>query len=583
MRLDSARIKAAGEHIGNWLRRDRGAIFAYLLATAAMSYPLLFSLGGNLMPVGGDAFMKLWDVWWLERLVTTGQPFYYTQDLFYPMGLDLSFHPTSWTVTAATWFLAQWIGIFSAYKVMIVIAIFSSAYCAYLLALWLTKNRLAAWFGGAIYSFSPYHFADLRGHPDLAHLAFIPLAVLCLLVGLRQRRLWMALIAGVLLGLVAWTGLYLFGFAVITLGVLLLYECLVERGWRRKYFWQFSVLFVSVAALLLLPRLAPVFDDRADLSFVIENKFAAYETQADLLSYFVPPPANSLLTPFFGQWSSKFAESVAVYPSPYLGWVALLACLSALFLRKDRKAIWLWAALAALFLVLSLGPSLRLAGRVYPQVPLPAELLISNVQIFRSVRPILFHIGLLLPLGMLASFGLKGWFQRLNSKPQISAVVVLLSAVLFAEYWIGPFGLSPLETSPIYQQIAEDQNEFAIIDLPMGYSPSKYYLLLQTIHGRPIVEGMSSRMPPNAFDYIDSNLLLGLWRAEEPLDCTDFRMRDMAQAINALRADGFAYILLHDPELFTDYFQGVPVTAEDQSVKVYSLADLGDFFPCINR
>lgn len=571
-------------NVRGWLRRDAAAICAYLLATLVMTYPLVARLGGNLMPVGGDTSMKLWDVWWFERMLATGQPFYFTRELFHPIGLDISFHPISWTTTAVIWLLEPLMGVFSAYKVMILVAVFSSAYAAYLLALWLTRSRVAAWFGGAVYSFSPYHLGDLRGHPDLTQLAFIPLAILCLLIGLRQRRIWMAALGGVLLGLVAWTGLYLFGFAVITLAVLVAYEAWVERGWSEKGFWQIVGVFALAASVLLAPRLLPIFSDPASLSYVIENKFTAYESQADLLSYFVPPPANSLLTPRLGELSRMIAGSVSVYSSPYLGWVALLASLSALFLRKDRKTIWLWAVIAAIFLTLSLGPALRFGSRVYTQVPLPAWLLINTVEIFRSVRPILFHIGMLLPLGVLASFGVRSWLERVPAKPAVRVgLVLVLAAVLFTEYWIGPFSVRPLEPSPIYEQIANEAGEFAIIDLPMGYSPSKYYLYLQTVHGRPIVEGMSSRMPPNAFDYIENNLLLGLWRAEEHLDCTDFKQASMTEAIDALGADGFKYIFIHEPDAFADYFEGVPVTAADETVKVYSFTDLRDFFPCGNR
>ncbi|MCW5873406.1 MAG: hypothetical protein KIS88_02040 [Anaerolineales bacterium] len=575
-----AHIRTAQAWLAAWLRRDTAAIIAYLFATAVMTYPLALELAGNGMPVGGDLYMKLWDVWWFERMQATGQSFYYSKEIFYPLGLDLSFHPASWTTTLVIWALAPLMGVFGAYKLMILVAVFSSAYAAYLLALWLTKNRVAAWFGGAIYSFAPYHLSDLRGHPDLSQLAFIPLAVLCLLLAFKQRRVWMAGLAGILLGLVAWTGLYLFGFAALTLGFVLAYEALIERGWRTQQFWQLCGVFTLAAAALLLPRLLPVFNDRASLEYVIENKFTAYESQADLLSYFVPPPANRLLAPLLGELSNRIAPSISVYPSPYIGWVALLTSLSALLFAKKRKAVWFWGVVAALFLILSLGPALRFAGRVYSQVPLPAVVLIDRVQIFRSVRPILFHIGLLLPLGMLAAFGLDGWLGKLKQTPQVSAgLVVLLATVLFAEYWIGTFSLRPLEASPIYQQIANDENQFAVIDLPMGYGPSKYYLFLQTVHGKPMVEGMSSRMPPNAFDYINGNLLLALWHAEEHLDCTDFKMASMTEAIDALSADGFKYILVHEP-VFADYFEGVPITATDPDLTVYALDDLRDFFPC---
>lgn len=581
MTFAPTKAHTAKETLSAWLRRDGLAIVAYLLATAVMLWPVITGFVGNLMPVGGDTSMKLWDVWWFERLLATGQTFHYTNELFYPNGLDLSFHPASWTVTVAIWLLKPVIGLFSAYKLMILVAVFSSAYAAYLLAHFLTKHRLAAWFAGAIYSFSPYHFADLRGHPDLAQLALAPLAILCLLKSLESRRLWLAALSGVLIGLVAWTGLYLFGFAVITIGLVLAYTAVAEQSWRAPFFWRTVLVLVLASAPLLVPRLLPIFNDRESLSFVIENKFAAYEAQADLLSYVVPPPMNPLLPDFVRQVSARVAESVAVSPSPYLGWVAVTACLSAVVMPQDRKSKLLWLGLALLFFVLSLGPALRFGSRVYASVPLPAMLLVENVQLFRSVRPILFHIGLLLPLAMLAAFGLADWFRKLAAWPARAAAVALaLALVLFAEYWTGPFKLSPLEESPVYKQLAEQPGEFALINLPMGYSPSKYYLYLQTLHQRPIVEGMTSRMPPNAFGYMDSNLLLAMWLGEEPLDCTDFSMRTMRASIDALITDGFGYVLVHDAQQFADYFQGVPAWASDQGVSVYALEQLRDNFPC---
>ena len=56
-------------------------------------------------------------------------------------------------------------------------------------------NRTAAWMGGAVYSFAPFHLVYARANPDLAQTAPIPLTVLLFMVALTRGRLLAAVIA----------------------------------------------------------------------------------------------------------------------------------------------------------------------------------------------------------------------------------------------------------------------------------------------------------------------------------------------------------------------------------------------------
>lgn len=581
MRKNHSETASLAARLQPWFHRDWLVLSLYLLATFAFTYPLIVRMGGSWMPFSGDMYMKLWDVWWLENLVQTGQPFYFSQDLFYPIGLDLSFHPTSWTTTAFVWLLAQIVGLFSAYKISILLAVFTSAYAAYLLALWLSKQPIAAWFAGIIYAFAPYHIADIRSHPDLAQLAPIPITILFFLQAFTKLNFKKAILAGLMLGLVAWTGLYLFAFTAITLGFLFFLAAVTNQHWAQKRYWLVSLVFALSSLILLLPRLYPIFNDSQSLSYVIEEKFIANETQADALALLVPPVASPIFAPITGKLSALFAESEDLYPSPYLGWLAILAASSALFWPKHRKQAWLWLAIAALFLILSLGPVLRFGGIVRPNRILPASFLL-DIELFRSIRPNLFHIGFLLPFAVLVAYGIAAWLSQLKPNPKrLQAAIILLSLFMFAEYWIGNAGMGPLEVSPFYEKLNSEEGDFALIDLPMGYSPSKRYLFLQSLHGRPIAEGMSSRMPPNAFDYIESNPLLARWQNLESLDCDQLATAEYALALNHLQADGFRYLLLHDKhDSFTSYLETVPKSYEDEFVVAYSLADMRTNPPC---
>lgn len=578
----AAKISTIKDRAKAWLRRDWLVILLYLLATIVTTYPLIFQLGSNWMPLSSDMYMKLWDVWWLERLNKTGQVFYYSQDLFYPVGLDLSYHPTSWTTSLLTWLFAQIIGIFSAYKVMILIAVLSSAYSAYLLTLWLTTHRIAAWFGGAVFSFAPYHLGDLKDHPDLAQMAPIPLTILFFMQALTSGSIPLAIGAGLMLGVVAWTGLYLFGFTVITLVLIFLYLGIVGNRWQQKRFWEGVVVIAVTSLILLIPRLYPVFKDTDTLAHVIDDKFTAFTAQADVLAFVIPPRSNPIFKPLTGDLSAGFAKTESRYPSPYLGLVGLATALSAVFWRKHRNEIWIWSVIATLFIVLSAGPVLHLSGQIYQNIRLPAYLLM-NFEPFRIVRPSLFHLGFLLPFAVLSTYGLSRWLTYLNSRRQaLTGVAIALGLFMLAEYWVGEFTLSPLTVSPVYEQFAHDQAEYALIDLPMGYSESKRYLYLQSIHGRPIVEGMSSRMPPNAFQYIKANPLLARWQSFQELNCNEFPDEDFGLAIEALMADGFRFVVVHSHHnSLKSYWEGTAKAYKDSKLSVYALADMRANAPCV--
>ena len=82
-----------------WLRHNAVVLLLYLLLTVAFTWPLVGNLGSNWLATHDtDTFVKLWDQWWLQRSQDTGQSLLYTTDLFYPHGLDLTFHSISWIV-----------------------------------------------------------------------------------------------------------------------------------------------------------------------------------------------------------------------------------------------------------------------------------------------------------------------------------------------------------------------------------------------------------------------------------------------------------------------------------------------------
>ena len=567
-----------------WLSRDGLAMLLYALVTVLMTYPLAFKLGQNwLGTVDSDTFVKLWDIYWLEHYRSSGQSFFYVDDLFYPIGLDLSYHSLSWAVAGVSFLLTPLLGRIDAYNVTILAAVWTTAYAGYLLIRSLVKRRAAAWLGGAVYSLAPYHIAHAGGHPDLVHLAPVPLTVLWLSWALERSSRWYAAAAAFMVGLAACTSLYILVFTVLTAIPVFFFLAWEQGRWRRAAFWQTAVIFLMTATFFLIPRLYPIFRSLDALSFAIESKYATAVGQTDLLAYLIPSFRHPLFAPHVREIVARFNMNQR-WPA-YLGLVPVGLSLAALTWKKERHRIILWFFVAVQFFMLSLGTALRFNGQIY-DIMMPAQLVTWFPPIRAVARPDFFVLGVLLPLGVGVAYGLERWLGVLEKRGRYKAAVpIILTILLLFEYWNGPFQGISAQVSPFYAWLAGEPDDFALIDLPLGRQQSKLYLYYQTIHRRPIVEGLSARTPNGAYRYINDNDLLRHWRHETALNCEAMSGESLKAAWEQLTADNFRYVLVHqqiDPDLLPiidDYLTAEPIY-RDAELSVYRVADLQANPPC---
>ncbi len=576
----------------SWLRRDGWILALYIVATIVMTYPVAFRLNGDWIALRDtDTYMKLWDSWYFGRAISSGLPLDITHVLFYPVGVDLTYHSISWTVSALIWLLTPIFGAIGAYNFSILFAVFTTAYCGYLLIQSMVNHRAAAWLGGAVYSFIPYHIAHSGGHPDLVHLATIPLAALLLIRAFSRSSVKAAAGAALMLGLAAWTSLYVMVFAFITLlpiGVYLVWD---QHRWRDTQYWKVVAVLSIISAVAVGVRLLPIFQSTDALSTAIEQKYAT-DTQTDLVSFVLPSQFNPIFEPLVSPiiYSSRVDYSsppMSYKWPPYLGIIPILLCLSAIGWKKRRARVWAWFALGTFFIILCLGSVLRFNGLVYSNITLPAAYLQWFPPI-RAVRPDFFVLGASLPLAVCAALGFERWLTAWGNRQraQLALTIGVCSLLLF-EYWNGPFPGVSASVSPFYAQLANDPGQFALIDLPMGRQASKPYLYFQTIHHRPIVEGLIGRTPPEAYNYINNNALLSRWQNEDALNCRQISGAEIKQSLGQLASDGFRYIVVHHeedqaPKELRSYFTIMPVY-DDNAITVYTVADLQASPPCANR
>lgn len=571
----------------NWLKRDWLVLLLYLIATIVMTYPVAFRLGGDWVASRDvDTYMKLWDQWWFGRALSSGLPINHTTDLFFPAGIDFTYHSICWSATVLMWIVAPIFGSIGAYNFNILFAVFTTAYGGYLLIRSITRHRAAAWLGGAVYSFIPYHIQHTGGHPDLVHLAAIPIAVLLFTRAVQKRSIVSAIIAAIMIGLVAFTGLYLVIFAFITLIPIFIYLAFEQRRWRTKEFWKIAIIFGIASAIFVGPRLLPLVQSSDALADAIEGKYSADTLQTDLLAFAIPSHFNPIFAPVVEPIANRFVMNQK-WPA-YLGLVAIVMWASALTWKKNRKLTWTWALLGLFFAVMALGPVLRFNGKVYNNIPLPLAYLEWFPPIRAVARPDYFILALSLPLGVVTGLGVDRWLIALDSHRRIKIIFTIgVAAFVLFEYWDGVYpGFDPTP-NPFYTQIANEAGQFALIDLPMGRYNSKEYIYDQITHHRPIVEGLIGRTPPEAYTYIDNNPLLNEWENNTPLDCQKIDAATIKQSLDQLAADNFRYVIVHHadstlPDTFSRYLTAQPVYHDD-SITAFAIADLQAHPPCQNQ
>lgn len=559
------------------LRRDWPALLGYTLVTLATTFPLIRHMGDGWMPeLTEDLMLKLWDAWRMRLMLAADAPLYHTSVIFYPHGVSLAFHSTSFTTTLAIRLFAAALGDLTAYKVVTLLGLLTTAYAAYLLILDLVGGRAAAWLGGAIYAFAPYHMAHVFAHPDLTQLAPLPLAALLLIRAVTTASIPAAIGAGVMVGLAGWTSLYALVFTALTLAPLAVFFLLEGGRWRQRRTWLAAGVIALVGLVMLAPRLAPGLLRPASLEGAIDAKTET-EVQIDPLAYLIPTH-HPLLAPLFADTAEELGAKTLGQP-PFLGYAAILLALVALIRQRPPRRVWLWAAIGAMFVTLSLGPYLEFGGENYRHIELPAAAL-YHVELIRAIRPHFFQIGLLLPLAVLAAYGLQGLLTSIRRPALQAALAAAAIGLTLFEYWSGPVTIEPLPPTPAIDVLAQQEGEFAVINLPMGYGEGKQYMFEQTVHGHPIEGGAVGRMPADAYAYADANPLLHAWR--EGRGCLDVQPGGFEQAIDALLADGFRYVVVHreiaETEEVSDeydaFFEGIQPVFGDDQVRVYALDGL---------
>lgn len=590
------------------LRRHAIILLFYTVLALIMTYPLIAQLGTHYAGNNEDLWTFQWDNWWTRYALQHGLDLLFTPVQFYPIGVSLAAHSLSF-YNSFLWIpLAALFGDIAAYNLTVLLTFILSGYTMFLLAEYLINQRagtrdenagqpvpdsrslIPALIAGLVFAFAPYHFSQSLGHVSLASVQWFPLLALFVLKAVRETRWRNALVIGLLIGLITATRLQFLVLGGVVFAIFVAVDWIVSRrDWTRGAIGRLMAAGV-LGLVLSLPIVWPAAQlftqaDSPDELIADEQTWG----QTDLLAYFVPMTYHPLLGEAVQPFYLNFAKNRAWMP--FLGYsVIALSIYGAL---KAKRRAWPWIAIGLFLFIMALGPFLRVNGVSYENVPLPYALIGNTFPLNTLRSPDRYNLLLPLALAVLVAYGvsdvlararrvnstadrsnaLKRVSTRFGFPPLNSFIGLFIGAVILFEYLGVPYPtIAPLTISPFLTKIAGDPEPYAVLDIPLDRSDTKYYLYYQTQHQHPLVQGRVARVPPAAYRLFNEIPLLAAWQqsfnAPRPID--------LGAQLAQLAAYNVRYIILHkdltDPAFVTslrNYFT-LPPAYEDDQIAVYS-------------
>ena len=461
----------------------------------------------HLFADAGDGFQTYWDMWWVKKaIVDLHQSPYFTNYLHYPHGTTLvaqTLHPFNGIVSL----LLPFLSVGQAYNVMVVFGFAIGGWTAFLLCREVTGSYWPSLVGGAVFTFSSYHFAHAEGHMQLVSLEWLPLFVLLWRRFVRSSDRWTGVKTGLASALVLFLVLlcdfYYFFYCVVAAAMFYLW---VARE-RRDLFYLFRKENLAATVAFVLPTLltSGVLSGALVLQNWKDPFLGSHESRQfsmDVLAPFVPGGHwlfGRWTRVVWGAWPGNLNEN-----SVYLG---LGVVFLFFFVWKHRSVVRaedlrFWYLLAAAFGIMSLGPTLFVAGReirlgpvfniMGKEVSFPLLPYAFAWKLFPPLRlsgvPVRMMIMVQLVAAIVTAGGIRLIIDRSAHRGRYW-VTALLALTLF-EYLPAPIPATPL-TPPKYVEFLRDYPEAgAVYD---NFTRPTQALANQTFHQRPISFGYISR------------------------------------------------------------------------------------------
>lgn len=440
-----------------------------------MTWPIGFAPEYAYSTPRGDYAFGIWNFWWTAIAHQQGSDPMQSDRIFYPGGTGLAWRDYPLLITwLSIPITLRWSPLVS-YNICYILSFIIAGSGAFLLCHFITRCFAAALAGGIVFAFTPAHFI-VYTQQTTCHIEWLPLLLLALL-RLRQsgnlsQGLWAGLWLACTLHCNIGYGIYAgFGFLLFTVWVLRFPPVGVSRF---RLLSGLSICFVTTV-LLFAPRWIPMLRESSAL---VEGIVSSGATRGDLLGASFPLPSGPRLV----SWPAVF------------GYVATGGALITLLSKNRRRYLSAWLGLGFYF-SLALGSTLRVAGREISIVPMPMDVLrhlpvLNNLRAtHRAVIFMALIIGILfaITLARVVTHESRPWRRKL-----ICCVVLSL---LMLELW--PVRPQKVISGDIeyFESLGRSRPQKAVLTIPLNplSGALNRAMFAQTIHGKPLTSGFSSR------------------------------------------------------------------------------------------
>jgi hypothetical protein len=382
------------------------------------------------------------------------------------------------------------------------------------------------------------------------------------LVGEGRKRY--AILAAVFFVLTALSSWHLMVFTILVSALYLGYLVVVER-WRYSQAMVLNlVLLAGLVFVVIAPFLYPLVREQLTVSHSYVGLEPSEGQGNDPVAFLLPAEQHPVLGKLVIPAPAHIKNSRAVY----LGLTVIGLSIAGSLANWKRARFWVLVALWSM--LFSLDPHIQIGGHIFG-VTAPW----SRPIIWLLRHPFRFNVLVGLALAVTSGLGLSAVLHQLadNRSRWRWPFVWAMIALLVFEYLCLPFPTTAAVVPAPYFDLTPSPGEGAVLELPMGRQPSKYYLYYQMVHGRPLVEGVVSRTSQEAYAFIEATPTLRSLRA-----CGSYALPPAALSpvLNALREQGIAYVILHKRlveqsslDLWLDMNTVAPEN-EDEHVAVYS-------------
>jgi hypothetical protein len=506
-------------------------ILTFAVLTLAVTWPLVTQLDTSLAQNprwSRDAYQQAYEMWWFKQaLLELGESPGFLRWIYFPDGAHYPLLLTYFTTYAIGVPFLLLLSPVAAYNVVFLLTFFLSGLTAYALCAHLTQSRWAGLLGGIVYAFFPGRMAHaLAGHMELIAIYLFPLYLLLLIKTMRRPKPVTALLCGLTLGASLLVQPLFIPFLLVPFtAIWLLCEVFLLKRPIKRRAWLALAGALGLGAIIAAPFFWPVLSQQAAGQASYLEGIGTVSFSADLLGIVAPSPVNPVLdrlgiVPAYvhrvvpNDW--RIAELLT-----YAGLAPL--ALGILAAAKYRRRVAAWTLVAVLAVVLSLGPALKVNGEVVSfttrevdgsrniTVALPYALLTKAPLLSLNRAPARINATLMLALAVLCAYGLAWLLKRIRRrwKAALAASLCTFTLVEFSIVW--PFPTMPIQAPAYLAEIAESDNEDAVLNLPIATGHVKQLSIFQqTIHQRPVFDSWFQRdLPafPDIADFLDGLLM----------------------------------------------------------------------------